>query len=168
MDKKGEKVLILVLGAMGSGKTTFAHFFRNAFLQGYPDKDLQDGILEDRSFAYETSLLLPKEIELVIRAKKKGFKINAYFILSSKNLNVVRCRFRSIISGEKFDEAMIKKSYETTYKNISAIFPDLDLLFLVRNLKAFEFVAAYEPGLSGVSSFLNDLRALKSEADRLS
>ena len=168
MDKKGEKVLILVLGAMGSGKTTFAHFFRNAFLQGYPDKDLQDGILEDRSFAYETSLLLPKEIELVKRAKKKGFKINAYFILSSKNLNVVRCRFRSIISGEKFDEVMIKKSYETTYKNISAIFPDLDLLFLVRNLKAFEFVAAYEPGLSDVSSFLNDLRALKSEADRLS
>lgn len=168
MDKKGEKVLVLVLGATGSGKTTFAHFFRNAFLQGYPDKDLQDGILEDRSFAYETSLLLPKEIELVKRAKKKGFKINAYFILSSKNLNAVRCRFRSIISGEKFDEAMIKKSYETTYKNISAIFPDLDLLFLVRNLKAFEFVAAYEPGLSDVSSFLNDLRALKSEADRLS
>lgn len=168
MDKKGEKVLILVLGAMGSGKTTFAHFFRNAFLQGYPDKDLQDGILEDRSFAYETSLLLPKEIELVKRAKKKGFKINAYFILSSKNLNVVRCRFRSIISGEKFDEAAIKKNYEATYKNISAIYPDLDLLFLVRNLKAFEFVAAYEPGLSDVSSFLNDLRALKSEADRLS
>ena len=113
-------------------------------------------------------MLLFRALQLTLQLKKKGFKINAYFIVSSKNLNVVRCRFRSIISGEKFDEAMIKKSYETTYKNISAIFPDLDLLFLVRNLKAFEFMAAYEPGLSDVSSFLNDLRALKSEADRLS
>ncbi len=168
MDRKAEKVLVLVLGAMGSGKSTFASFFKNAFLQGYPTKDLQDGILEDRSFAYESSLLLPKEIELVKRAKRKGFKINAYFLVGSRLLNIVRCRYRSVVSGEKFDEAAMKKSYEATHRNLASIFAEIDLLFLVKNLKAFEFVAAYEPGLSDLSSFLSDLRALRSEADRLS
>ncbi len=167
MRKAEEKALVIVAGPEGSGKDTFVRSFKNAFLQGYPLKDLYEGINEATSFAAVSTLCESRDLELLERAKQRGYRITLYFLFAPKPLCLVRSRFKGIIDGRLIDESEIKRSYEPSFKGLVASFAFLDLAFLVKNEKEFRFVAAYEPSAIDLASFTKDVKALKAEVEAL-
>ena len=167
MKREETPTIFLVAGHPGSGKGRFAESFRNSFLQGKDEMSLEEGILSMSSFYVETSLTEEGEVNLLKEAKEKGFKINAYFLVSGRQLALLRCRYRQVIDGTPYDEAKIKKDHESSYKNIASLFPSLDLLFLVRNSQRFEFAAVYDPSEIDASSFASELKELRRSCDRL-
>lgn len=163
-----KKNLVIVAGADGSGKSTFSNCFKNAFLRSLPVYTLYQGTIAGLSFAAETSLSDQKDIEIIKGASNKGYKITLYYIFSGKLLSLTRARYRSVVEETAFDESLLKREYEASFKGLLEVYQSLDLVFFINNQKEFQFLSAYEPANMAVSAFSKEAKALKESIDRFS
>lgn len=159
--------IIVVAGVTGSGKSTFCECYKNSFLQSLPLMNLGEGIQSGESFALTSNLTNSSQFTILADAKKKGYKITGYYLFTGRTLSLERARLRSLVGREPFDEALFRKSYETSYKGLKELFAIVDLLFFIRNQKEFEFISAFDPSTTSRSVFLTALEQMKSGVDRL-
>lgn len=140
-----KKQLIIVAGPEAVGKRTFAEVFDTAFLQGLPEDNLYKGIISGTSFYSRTTLTNPDDVKLIKLAKDRGYRITVYFLFAPKALCLVRARLRAIVSKMPYSESELKTRYDSSRKALMELQQDIDILFLVKNLKEFEFVSAFSP-----------------------
>ncbi len=154
--------LRIFAGCNGSGKSTYSKVFSQdaipfdfdkRFLERYnsmPDSELREeiakyltseeflnesnkAITKLESFAFETNLF-PLPIELIAKAKSKGFKIEMYFFcLNSIELAKERVEIRARNNGHDVDEQTIILKWKEGYKNINLHFSDFDFLTFIDN-----------------------------------
>lgn len=96
------------------------------------------------SFAFETTLSTRSYVNLINRAKAKGYEIILLFLaLESVNLAVERVEIRVSEGGHNIPPDTIKRRYEVGLKNLFNLYiPIVDKWMLVDNSsESFEFVA---------------------------
>ncbi len=162
-----QSVLILVAGVEASGRSTFIHCFKNAFLQSLPLYPLYQGLAGHLSFASKSTLAESETLVLLKNAKAEGYKITIYYIFSGKVLSLSRARFRAVAARCPFDENDFRKNYDKSYKGLSECFDIADLIFFVRNQKDFEFLSAFEPKKIKREDFYKALLKVKNSIDFL-
>ncbi len=140
-----KKQLILVAGPEAAGKRTFAKVFDTAFLQGLPEDNIYKGIISGTSFYSISTLSSPDDVKMIKLAKAKGYRVTVYFLFVPKALCMLRARLRGIVDKMPYSESEMKLKYETSRKSLLELQKDIDILFLVKNLKDFEFVSALSP-----------------------
>lgn len=161
------KEIIVVAGVTGAGKSTFSYCFKDSFLKSYPVKNLTDGIKENESFATELSLVTDTQIEYLRSAHEEGFQITIYYLFTGKLLAQERAFLRTISLGIPFDETIFRNTYDDSYNGLIACYDFVDLVFFVKNQKAFEFIAAFDPKSVSESTFENNVIANKRSIDKL-
>jgi predicted ABC-type ATPase len=165
---KGERPqIILVCGVTGAGKSTFVSCYKNSFLQSLPLLTLSDGLNQGVSFSCETNLTNQSQFTLLEKAKLSGYKVTAYYVFSGKALSMARARLREITKGIPFDEALFKRTYESSYKGLMDLYDLADLVFIIRNQESFEFLSAYENTTTPKIVFQKIVKQVKSGVDRL-
>ncbi len=166
MNKGSKKEAIIIAGANGSGKTTFAKKFLNVtnykFLNAdefaktispeNPDKakiqagkkvinSLKDIIEEQENFVIESTLsgnFLKKYITLL---KEKSFEVNLTFIyLGAPHLCIERIKSRVILGGHNVPDEDVKRRYLKGLYKFWTIYKDLaDYYSIVVNNEYFDF-----------------------------
>ena len=87
-----------------------------------------------RSFAFETVLSTPRNLDLVARAKASGYHITGIFVLTrDPELNVLRVKSRVASGGHDVPAATIRRRYTSSLKNIPGLLTLCDLFWLVDN-----------------------------------
>lgn len=167
MPKNDKPTIILVLGPDGSGKSLFAQCFKHSFLQSLPSFPLYRGILSGASFYSVSSLVDEKDVSLLAKAKKKGYRIIVYVLFAARILCAERNRLQSLINGVYWQNVNFRDDYETFYDRLLAIYPDVDMVFFVNNQKEFEFLGVYDINDAPLSSFEKILRKQKAASDRI-
>ena len=164
--------LIIVAGANGSGKTTFAIPYTQE--KGYPFlnadeiakelttkgeqnamlkagriffKTLEEWLTEKRSFVVETTLSGTYINKVAERAKKSGYEVQMiYLFLENENICVDRVKSRVKKGGHDVPVEDIKRRYFRSKRNFRDNFIEkIDRWRLIYNGEtSFELVAAYE------------------------
>ncbi|MCQ2797174.1 MAG: zeta toxin family protein [Bacilli bacterium] len=160
-----KKQLIIVAGPEAVGKRTFAEVFDTAFLQGLPEDNLYKGIISGTSFFSRTTLSSPDEVKLIKLAKERGYRITVYFLFAPKALCLVRARLRAIVSKMPYSESEMKSKYDSSRKAIIELQECIDILFLVKNLKDFEFVSAFSPSSIPQRNFQLTLAKIQAQCE---
>lgn len=166
-ERENNKVMILVCGVDGSGKSTFCSCFKNSFLRSLPQLPLYQGLLSGLSFASTSTLIDEKHLSYIKLAHEQGYKINVYYIFSGKLLSIARSRFHLLAEAHSFDEAVFKKTYDQSYKGLVDIYEYCDLVFFIRNQKEYEFLVAYEPSTTDLEKFKTAVKKAKTFVDHL-
>jgi predicted ABC-type ATPase len=159
--------IILIAGVTGSGKTTFRGCYKNSFLQSLPLLTLSQGMANGGSFCCETNLTNKTQFTLLEKAQRQGYKIKAYYLFTGKLLSLNRARIRNVSRGEPFDEALFKRSYESSYKGLIDLYDYSEVIFFIRNQANFEFVSAFEPSSTPKPTFIRMVKQMKSSVDNL-
>jgi len=159
--------IILICGVTGSGKTTFRDCYKNSFLQSLPLSSLSKGLADGGSFCCETNLTNKTQFTLLEKAERQGYKIKAYYLFTGKLLAMARARIRNISKGEPFDEALYKRTYESSYKGLIDLYDYTEVIFFIRNQSAFEFLSAYEPSTTSKPAFIRMVKQIKASVDKL-
>lgn len=143
--ENGEKVLVLVVGANGSGKSTFiANWFTlsNPKMQ-YVNADLMlvnsgvgnayttmektidyvyDLINNNKSFIYETVFSHLSKLEIANYAKNKGYKIIAVYVKTNDvNININRVAKRVSQGGHNVSEDKIISRFNRVIENVKKL-----------------------------------------------
>lgn len=163
----GRPQIILIAGVTGSGKTTFRSCYKNSFLQSLPLLTLSQGVASGESFCCETNLTNKTQFTLLEKAKRQGYKIKAYYLFTGRLLSLNRARIRNVSRGEPFDEALFKRSYESSYKGLLELYDYSEVIFFIRNQANFDFVSAFEPLLTPKETFIRMVKQMKSSVDNL-
>lgn len=167
MEKKIEPTLILVLGPQGSGKETFGKCFKNSFLRTFRFLSLEEGIRKRISFCFFSDLQNANEIELIKKAKDKGYKAIGYCLFASRLCCQERNRFKYLSKGEMWNSFSFREDYENFYSSLLEIYSSLDMVFFVENQKNFHFVGVYNVDNVPMSSFEKALRKEKGNCDKI-
>lgn len=169
MSKSVEKELIIIAGANGSGKTTFAipyveeleYDFLNAdeiakklSSQGFDNPLIKAGrifftklseyIEQENSFVVETTLSGNYVKKIAKKAKLKGYKVQViYIFLESEELCVERVKARVIKGGHNVPEEDIKRRYFRSKENFWEHFTVLanSWILLQNGINGFQSVA---------------------------
>jgi len=87
-----------------------------------------------QSFTFETVLSSDRNIELLEKAKKKGFRIFAVFVLTSDvEINVARVRDRVRKGGHDVPEEKIRTRYYKSLNNVSRLASIVDVMKVIDN-----------------------------------
>ena len=104
---------------------------------------LENGI----SFNQETTLSGSSANRLISMAKKRGYKVELYYVgLESADLAVQRVQNRVNKGGHGVEEEVIRKRYENSLKNLGTIIPMCDKVEMYDNTNSFTRVAKIENG----------------------
>jgi predicted ABC-type ATPase len=159
--------IILIAGVTGSGKTTFRDCYKNSFLQSLPLLSLNQGLATGESFCCETNLMNQTQFTLLEKAGRMGYKIKAYYLFTGRLLSLARARLRNVSRGEPFDEALFKRTYESSYKGLIDLYDYSEVIFFIRNQAQFEFLSAYDPSSTPKPTFVRMVKQIKSSVDNL-
>ncbi|MGN1227043.1 MAG: zeta toxin family protein [Christensenellales bacterium] len=154
--------LVMIVGANGSGKSTYVANLRNNtdFDLKYINADMvakesvcdfeneeqrnysamfdtmnivDDYIMKGYSFIYETVLSHESKIEIAKKAKEKGYKIYTIYIETDNvQINIERVKRRAIQGGHNVSEQKIIERYERVKSNVEKL-KDLSNEFYVFN-----------------------------------
>jgi predicted ABC-type ATPase len=81
----------------------------------------RDAIAQHRSFSMETTLTGASAIRRISTAKDAGYEVHLHFIgLDSPRLNVLRVESRVAAGGHHIEEAVIRRRYSESLKNLPA------------------------------------------------
>lgn len=147
------KIIQIVAGPNGSGKTTFAETYINnsnsniSFLN--PDliasglgpnnfekasfqagrvllSEIKDKINKGESFAFESTLSGLTYAGIIKQAKLKGYKIVIYFLFLDKlSLNLLRIKKRVSMGGHFIPTKIVKRRYLRCFENFWFLYKDL-------------------------------------------
>ena len=98
---------------------------------------LQKSFIDNNeSFNQETTLCGKGIVRLVERLKEQGFRICLYYVgVDSVDIAKERVKMRIAKGEHNIDEALIKKQYTVSFKNLKQILPLCDKVFLYDNSK---------------------------------
>jgi predicted ABC-type ATPase len=184
---ENQKVLYIVAGANGSGKTTFAMsfselenmYFINAdeIAKRYDPKDIQKYKIKagktffielgkkiklDESFVIETTLSGKYLIKVIEKAKENGFKVVLLYLFLENNIeNILRVKNRVLGGGHNVPQEDIVRRYyrsKKLFNNIYKTIVDEWMLFYNGDDK-FELVANNDDVIDEVlyKEFLKDI-----------
>lgn len=129
--------IVVFAGPNGSGKSTFTtppwikgvyinaddivheRGITNLEAANYAD-ELRERLISQRAtFTFETVLSRPDKLDLLQKAREKGYFIRGYFILTcDPNLNVARVQSRVYSGGHDVPKEAIKRRYWKSLDNI--------------------------------------------------
>lgn len=151
--------LVMLVGANGSGKSTFYHLYLRpkglAFLNAdliakelWPndpelhsyeamrlvEKSREEALRHGRSFCFETVFSHPSKVDFIHQAKQLGYIIHLYYFhLTQPDLNVLRVSQRTTEGGHSVPEEKIRSRIPRTLANLKAVIPCVDKLVLLDN-----------------------------------
>lgn len=98
---------------------------------------LQKSFIDNNeSFNQETTLCGKGIVRLFERLKEQGFRICLYYVgVDSVDIAKERVKMRIAKGEHNIDEALIKKQYTVSFKNLKQILPLCDKVFLYDNSK---------------------------------
>jgi predicted ABC-type ATPase len=89
---------------------------------------------ERRSFTFETVASTERNLNLLVRAKAAGFRIESVFVLTADpELNVLRVKSRELSGGHSVPPDKIRSRYTKSLANISKLLALSDVFRLVDN-----------------------------------
>ena len=129
--------IVVFAGPNGSGKSTFTGppWIKGIYVNAddivrergitnleaaiYADELRETLIAQGATFTFETVLSRPDKLDLLQRAKDKGYFIRGYFILTcDPNLNVARVQSRVYNGGHDVPKEAIIRRYKKSLENI--------------------------------------------------
>ena len=151
MSKKKPMVLVFA-GPNGSGKSTIKQYFEivgtytnaddvvaatgmsNEEAAVFVDEKRHEAINSGQDFTFETVLSSKYKLDILNKAKEKGYFIKCVFVLTaSPELNVARVKARVESGGHDVDREKIIKRYEKSLNNISYLIEICDILHVYDN-----------------------------------
>lgn len=159
--------LIVIAGVPGSGRSTFAMCYKNAFIHSLPVKSFKEGLSSGDSFATILTLAAPEDMVNLQKAHRHGYRITIYYMFTGRLLSMLRARYRQIAEGVPFNESSFKKNYAASYKGLISTYQRCDIVFFIRNQKEFEFLAAYDPKKTTLEVFSKALKVVKTSVDAI-
>jgi len=133
-------VLHLVVGPNGAGKTTFSH----SVLE--PATHLP---AKGRSFVAETVFSHPSKLDLIRRARERGYLVTLHVILVPEELSVVRVKLRAAQGGHSVPENKIRSRYRRLWPLIQdalRLTDDAQVYDNSRAARPYREVARYRDG----------------------
>lgn len=147
------KPMILVFaGPNGSGKSTITEYFDivgtytnaddmvsatgmgNEEAAVLADKMRYDSIKAKEDFTFETVLSSHYKLDILEKAKAKGYFIKGIFVLTiDASVNVARVSARVALGGHNVNEEKIKSRYEKSLGNIKKLIEICDILHVYDN-----------------------------------
>ncbi len=149
---KKTPVILVFAGPNGSGKSTVTKGFD--IIGEYVNADdikkekgctdlqaaqlatsLREGLVDnDRSFTFETVLSSERNVELLKRAKAKGYRIEAIFVLTADvQINIERVKNRVRNGGHDVPDNKIVSRYYKSLANLSELIKIADVMWVVDN-----------------------------------
>lgn len=148
--------IIVFAGPNGSGKSTITQTLRPVDFDYINADEIQralhctnleaakaaeclreEHLEQNRSFCFETVLSTRRNLELLRRAKDKGFFIRCYYILTVDPLiNVARVRSRVLSGGHDVPENKIKDRYDRALNLIPELVSVCDVCHIYDNSTA--------------------------------
>lgn len=150
LPKKPE--IVVFAGPNGSGKSTFTALLKpvmdyinadeikkNLKCSDYEAAQLAEQqrethLLNMENFCFETVMSTDRNINLLNRAKQKGYFIRCYYILTADPMiNVLRVRARVEVGGHDVPEDKIISRYDRALKLIHEVFSVCDICHIYDN-----------------------------------
>ena len=146
--------IIVFAGPNGSGKSTVTKFAK--IISPYINADeikrstfcsdleaaqkaeelREEALKKEQSFTFETVLSTRRNLDLLKRAKEKGYFIRCiYVITSNPSINVLRVKIRHAKGGHDVPEDKIRTRYERCLSLIPELIEICDIFHLYDNTK---------------------------------
>ena len=144
--------ITVIAGPNGSGKTTITKYMDN--IDNYINADdiknkysctdeeasnkagffRESFLKKGEDFTFETVLSTDWNLNLLRRAKEKGYFIKCIYVLTSNyTINIVRVRMRESMNGHGVPEDKIKSRYEKALKLIPELIEVCDIVHIYDN-----------------------------------
>lgn len=163
-----ERVLILVVGPDGVGKSAFCECFKNSFLQSLPQHQLNGNEIGNSSFCAVVDALSDKDVRRIFSFKQKGYRVICYCLFASRIVCAERRRLEGLKEGRFVDNRNFRDDYEDCYTKALEAYAACDMFFFVTNQKFFAFSGVYTIQETLLSRFEKALRRQKAAVDRIS
>lgn len=151
-DKQLQPEIIVFAGPNGSGKTTITKLAKTVGIYINADaikkanlcSDLEAAQIAERlreeavanktDFTFETVLSTRRNLDLLIKAKQKGFFIRCFYVLTADvNVNVARVQIREMQGGHGVPQDKIRSRYERALKLIPELISVCDIIHIYDN-----------------------------------
>lgn len=154
MQQNSEKLpeIIVFAGPNGSGKSTITkmakviepyinaddikrtNYCSDLEAAQFAEKMRESAIANRNSFTFETVLSTERNINLLKKAKEKGYFIRCVYVLTSNvNINVMRVRSREALGGHGVPADKIRTRYKKALKLVPELVDVCDILHIYDN-----------------------------------
>ena len=153
-EKELQPEIIVFAGPNGSGKSTITKLAKTVGIYINADdikrsnhcsdleaaqkaETLRESCIENKAdFTFETVLSTPRNLELLKKAKEKGYFIRCFYVLTSNpDVNVARVSVRQQQGGHGVPEDKIRTRYERALKLIPELVEVCDVIHIYDNTK---------------------------------
>ena len=98
------------------------------------EKMRENAVANQKSFTFETVMSTDRNLNLLKRAKEKGYFIRCVYVLTSDvNVNVLRVRSREALGGHGVSEQKIRSRYEKAMELIPELIEVCDIMHIYDN-----------------------------------
>ena len=144
--------IVVFAGPNGSGKSTITELLKPPYdyvnadeikkhlkcddltAAQIAEKQREELLLENKNFSFETVLSTTRNLELLKRAKEKGYFIKCFYVLTADPaINVARVEFRRMAGGHGVPEDKIIKRYNRALKLIAELIEVCDICNIYDN-----------------------------------
>ena len=151
-DKELQPEVIVFAGPNGSGKSTITKLARTVGLYINADdikranhcsdleaaqiaEKLRNQCVEElKDFTFETVLSTPRNLELLRKAKDKGYFVRCFYVLTANaDVNIARVHVREKQGGHGVPEKKIKTRYERALRLIPELIEVCDVIHIYDN-----------------------------------
>jgi hypothetical protein len=160
--------IILICGVTGSGKTTFPGLLQKFVPSILCLPSPSTRAFPGESFCCETNLTNQTQFTLLGERQNAGLQNQSLLSFHWVSfLLLARARVRKSAKGEPFDEALFKRTYESSYKGL------LIFTIMPKSFSSFatnppsSFLSAYEPSSTPKPTFVRMVKQIKSSVDNL-
>ena len=154
--KEGQKPkrpeIVVFAGPNGSGKSTFTALLKPCIdyinadeikknlkcsdleAAQIAEKQREEHLNKGEEFCFETVMSTERNIDLLKRAKKRGYFIRCYYVLTADPMiNVLRVRSRVVTGGHNVPKEKIISRYDKALELIKEVLPVCDICHIYDN-----------------------------------
>ena len=151
-EKQLQPEIIVFAGPNGSGKSTITKLAKTVGIYINADEikrsnhcsDLEaaqiaerlreDAISNGKDFTFETVLSTRRNLDLLIKAKQKGYFIRCFYVLTADvEVNIARVKMREMQGGHGVPEEKIRSRFDRAMKLIPELTEVCDILHIYDN-----------------------------------